>query len=90
MSTFWIVRFREPFLFLFAGREVRLPSRRRALLAWGGGYCLDFSFLGFFFSRLLLCSPLAISASFGRRRVRACLLWLTTGYHLQAMMLVYC
>jgi hypothetical protein len=23
-----------PFLFLFAGLEVRLPSRRRALLAW--------------------------------------------------------
>jgi hypothetical protein len=32
---------REPFLFLFAGREVRLPSRRRALLARGSGDCLD-------------------------------------------------
>jgi len=37
MSTFGVVRFREPFLFLFAGREVRLPSRRRALLARSAG-----------------------------------------------------
>ena len=40
MSTFGVVRFREPFLFLSAGREVRLPSRRLPL-DWGSGDCLD-------------------------------------------------
>jgi hypothetical protein len=44
---------RAPFLFLFAGREVRLPSRRRALLAWGSGDCFDLFFLG------LLLFPIA-------------------------------
>jgi hypothetical protein len=66
MSTFGVVRFREPFLFLFAGREVRLPSRRRALLAWGSGDCLDF-----FFLRLLLL-PIASLFAFGHVN----LLWL--------------
>jgi len=37
------------FLFLFAGREVGLPSRRRAFLAWGSGDYLDLFFLGFLF-----------------------------------------
>ena len=72
MSTFGVVRFREPFLFLFAGREVRLPSRRRALLAWGGGDCLDL-----FFLRLLLL-PIASLLTSGH----VSLLWLTIGYHL--------
>src|SRR6516162_7082220 len=53
MSPFGVGRFREPFLFLFVGREVRLPSRRRALLAWGSGDCLDLFFLG------LLLLPIA-------------------------------
>src|SRR6516225_9059250 len=53
MSTFGAVRFRKPVLFLFTGRQVRLPSRRRALLAWGGGDCLDLFFLG------LLLLPIA-------------------------------
>ena len=74
MSTFGVVRFREPFLFLFAGREVRLPSRRRALLAWGSGDCLDF-----FFLRLLL---LPIASLFAPGHVS--ILRLTTGCHLRA------
>ena len=73
MSTFGVVRFREPFLFLFAGREVRLPSRRLALLAWGSGNCF-----GLFFLRLLL---LPIASLFASGHVS--LLWLTTGYHLR-------
>src|SRR6516162_1154362 len=71
MSTFGVVRFREPFLFLFAGREVRLPSRRRALLAWGSGDCLDL-----FFLRLLLL-PIASLFAFGHVN----LLWLMNRYH---------
>ena len=70
----WVVRFREPFLFLFAGREVRLPSRRRALLAWGSG-----DRLVLFFLRLLF---LPIASLFASGHVS--LLWLTTGYHLRA------
>jgi hypothetical protein len=49
---------REPFLFLFAGREVRLPSRRRALLARGSGDRLDL-----FFFRLLLLPIASLFAS---------------------------
>ena len=41
------------FLFLFAGREVRLPSRSRALLARGSRDCLDRCFFG------LLLLPIA-------------------------------
>ena len=66
--------FREPFLFLFAGREVRLPSRGRALLAWGSG-----DRLVLFFLRLLF---LPIASLFASGHVS--LLWLTTGYHLRA------
>src|SRR6516165_12355296 len=70
----WVVRFREPFLFLFAGREVRLPSRGRALLAWGSG-----DRLVLFFLRLLF---LPIASLFASGHIS--LLWLTTGYHLRA------
>src|SRR3974390_610800 len=49
MSPFGAGTSREPFLFLFVGREVRLPSRRRTLLAWGSGDCLDLFFLRLFF-----------------------------------------
>jgi len=66
MSPFGVGRFREPFLFLFVGREVRLPSRRRTLLAWGSGDCLDL-----FFLRLLL---LPIAFLFASGHVN--LLWL--------------
>ena len=41
-------------LFLFVGRKIRLPSRRRAFLAWGSGDCLDLLFLG------LLLLPIAL------------------------------
>ena len=74
MSTFGIVKFRGPFLFLFAGREVRLPSRRRALLAWRCGDCLDLFLLRL---PLLPIAPLFASG-------HVSLLWLTTGYHLRA------
>src|SRR6516225_6125872 len=50
---------REPFLFLFAGREVRLPSRRRALLARGSGDRLDL-----FFFRLLLLPIASLACDF--------------------------
>ena len=63
MSTFGVVRFRELFLFLFVGREVRLPSRRRALLAWGSGDCLN-----------LFLLPLPIASLFASGHVN--LLWL--------------
>jgi hypothetical protein len=63
-------------LFLLAGHEVRLPSRRRALLAWGSGDCLDL-----FFLRLLL---LPIASLFASGHVS--LLWMTTSYHLCATM----
>src|SRR6516162_9858751 len=56
----------QTFLFLFAGREVRLPSRRRTLLAWGSGDCLDL-----FFLRLL---PLPIASLFASGHVNP--LWL--------------
>jgi len=48
MFTFGMVRFREPFLLLFAGREIGLPSRRRALLARGSRDWLDLLFLRLF------------------------------------------
>src|SRR5262249_9366966 len=67
-------KFREAFLFLFAGRHVRLPSRSLALLARRSGSCL-----GLFLLRLLLL-PIAFLFASGH----VGLLWLTTGYHLRA------
>src|SRR6516164_11608774 len=62
------IKFREAFLFLFGGPEVRLPSRRLPFLAWGGSNCL-----GLFFLRLLL---LPIASLFTSGHVS--LPWLTT------------
>ena len=66
-----VIKFSGPFLFLFAGREVRLPSRRLALLAWGSGNCLGLFLLG------LLLLPIASLFASGH----VSLLWLTIGYH---------
>jgi hypothetical protein len=59
MSTFGVARFPQAVSISFAGREVRLPSHRSVLLAWGSGHCLDL----FFFRPLLL--PIASSFASG-------------------------